>query len=472
MKKQSATVTLLIGTLLFLKSSSLLSAVPIDSSWIVSNYRALANRIIQFAQKDSSAYNRLAYLCDTFGPRLCGTQNLEQAIDWILSTMKLDGLDNVHSEMVMVPHWVRGKESIEMLEPRKRKLPMLGLGGSVGTPPEGITGEVLVVKSFDELTKRASVARGKIVLFNVPYTTYGATVQYRARGAIEAARAGAKASLIRSVTPFSLQTPHTGAMRYDQKVPKIPYAAVTIEDAEMMQRMQDRGQRIVVHLQMEAHTLPDVPSRNVVAELTGREKPDEIVVLGGHIDSWDVGEGAMDDAGGCIAAWEAARLLKQLGLKPRRTIRVVLWTNEENGISGAKGYAETHRNEIHNHILAIETDAGVFKPNGFGFTGSDSAFSIIRAIGKLLEPIGADTITKGGGGADISPLMKEGIPGMGLNVNGTRYFWYHHSDADTVEKLNPDEMNQCVAALAVMAYIVADLPEPFPAHFSPGLPSH
>jgi len=472
MKKLSTAVMLLVGTLLFLQSSSPLSAAPIDSSWIVSNYHALANRIIQFARKDSSAYNRLAYLCDTFGPRLCGTQNLEQAIDWILSTMKLDGLENVHGEMVMVPHWVRGRESIEMLEPRKRKLPMLGLGGSVGTPPEGITGEVLVVKSFDELVQRASEARGKIVLFNVPYTTYGATVQYRARGAIEAARAGAKASLIRSVTPFSLQTPHTGAMRYDEKVPKIPHAAITVEDAEMMQRMQDRGQRIVVHLQMEAHTLPDVPSRNIVAELTGREKPDEIVVLGGHIDSWDVGEGAIDDAGGCIAAWEAVRLLKQLGLKPRRTIRVVLWTNEENGISGAKEYAETHRNEIHNHILAIETDAGVFKPNGFGFTGSDSAFPIIQAIGKLLEPIAADTITKGGGGADISPLMKEGIPGMGLNVNGARYFWYHHSDADTVEKLNPDEMNQCVAALAVMAYIVADLPERLPAHFSPALPSH
>ncbi|GIV62590.1 MAG: aminopeptidase [Rhodothermaceae bacterium] len=422
----------------------------------------VADRIIDAALDDSAAFDRLAYLVDTFGPRFSGTQNLEDAIDWVLAEMAKDGLENVRGEPVMVPRWVRGRESLTLLAPHVRELQILGLGGSVATPPEGIEAEVLVVGSFDELRARAAEAVGKIVLYNVPFTTYGETVRYRTTGAVEAARTGAVASLVRSVGPFSLYTPHTGNARYEDGVPEIPHAAVTVEDAMMMQRMQDRGQTVRVRLYMEARTLDDVPSRNVVAELVGREHPEEVVVLGGHIDSWDVGQGAMDDAGGCVAAWEAVRLLKELGLRPRRTLRVVLWTNEENGLRGALAYRDAHSEEIENHVLAIESDAGVFKPTGFGFGGSDAAYEVVRAIGRLLDRIGAGAVTRGGGGADIGPLMRQGVPGMGLSVDGSKYFWYHHTNADTLDKLDPHEFNLAVATLAVMAYVVAEMPERLP----------
>ncbi|MDH3458446.1 MAG: M28 family peptidase, partial [Gemmatimonadota bacterium] len=281
-------------------ATTLWSQSPIDAQ-----YRIVTDRIIDAALADSSAYARLSELVDRFGNRLSGSANLERALDWIMTEMERDGLENVRGEPVMVPRWVRGAESAELIEPRRRALPMLGLGGSVGTPPGGIQAEVMVVGSWDELEARAAEARGKIVLFNVPFTGYGRTVQYRLLGAIAAARAGAVAALLRSVTPYSLQTPHTGAMSYVDDAPQIPFAAITVEDAMMLQRMADRGEPIVVRLVMGAETLPDAPSRNVVAELTGTEYPEEIVVLGGHIDSWDVGQGAMDDGGGSVAAWEA-----------------------------------------------------------------------------------------------------------------------------------------------------------------------
>jgi carboxypeptidase Q len=429
---------------------------------VTASYAEVANRLIEAALADSFAYERLTEMVDRFGHRFSGSQGLERALDWILAEMQQDGLQNVRGEPVLVPHWVRGEESLELVTPRRMKLPMLGLGGSIGTPPEGIRAEVLVVGSFDELELRADQARGKIVLLNAPFTSYGQTVTYRVVGAVAAARAGAVASLIRSVTPFSMQTPHTGQMRYDPSVPEIPHAAITVEDAEMLQRMQERGERIEVLLKMDAQRLPDVPSRNAMAEVVGREHPEEVVVLGGHIDSWDVGQGAMDDGGGSVAAWEAVRLIHALGLRPRRTVRVVLWTNEENGLRGAYAYRDMHAAELADHVLAIESDAGVFNPLGFGFTGSDAAFRVIREISALLDPIGAGGIDRGGGGADIGPIMKEGVPGMGLRVDGERYFWYHHTAADTIDKLDPREMAQCVAALAVMAYVTADMPERLP----------
>lgn len=429
---------------------------------IAESYADVANRLIEAALADSFAYERLTEMVDRFGHRFSGSVGLERAVDWILAEMKKDGLQNVRGEPVLVPHWVRGEESLELVAPRRMKLPMLGLGGSIGTPPEGIRAEVLVVRSFDELELRADQAKGKIVLLNAPFTSYGQTVTYRVVGAVAAAKAGAVASLIRSVTPFSMQTPHTGQMRYDPSVPEIPHAAITVEDAEMLQRMQERGERIEVLLKMEAQRLPDVPSRNVTAEIVGWEHPEEVVVLGGHIDSWDVGQGAMDDGGGSVAAWEAVRLMQALGLRPRRTVRVVLWANEENGLRGAYAYRDIHAAELADHVLAIESDAGVFKPLGFGFTGSDEAFRVIREIGALLDPIGAGATSRGGGGADIGPIMKEGVPGMGLHVDGDRYFWYHHTAADTIDKLDPREMAQCVAALAVMAYVTADMPERLP----------
>ena len=440
----------------------LVAAVPQGAqAQISSAQRDAARRLIAAATANHDAYARLGELVDAFGHRITGSVALEQANDWILEQMKADGLQNVRGEPVMVPHWVRGRESLDLVLPRPRKLPMLGLGGSIATPPGGIRGEVLVVSSYDDLAARADEARGRIVLFDVPFTNYGQTVQYRSGGAIAAAKVGAVASLIRSVASGSMQSPHTGNMNYEEGVTKIPHAAITVEDAQMLHRMQDRGERIEVLLQMEAQRLPDAPSRNVMGEIVGSEFPDEVIVLGGHTDSWDVGQGAMDDAGGVVAAWEAVRLIKELGLKPRRTIRVVGWTSEENGGPGGRAYAAAHADE--KHVLAMESDGGVFKPQGFGFTGSDEAFAIIQEIGKLLEGIGAGNMTRGGGGADIGPLMqRSGVPGMGLNVDGTRYFWYHHSDADTLDKLDPDDVALCVATMAVVAYIVADLPEALP----------
>jgi carboxypeptidase Q len=434
----------------------------LDAQDVADRYRDVANRIIARARSDSAAWNRLAVLTETFGNRISGSSQLERAIDWVLAEMRKDGLEKVHGEAAMVPHWVRGAESARLVQPRDQNLPMLGLGGSIATPPGGITADVMVVASFDELHRRADQAKGRIVLFNVPFTNYGETVRYRTNGAIEAAKAGAVASLIRTISPFSPRLPHTGVMYYDSTVRRIPHAAITLEDADMIQRMVERGQRVVVKLTMSAQTLPDAPSRNLVGELRGSALPDEVVVMGGHIDSWDVGRGAMDDAGGVVVAWEALRLLKEMGLRPRRTIRVVGWTNEESGTRGGNAYRDAHAANLDTHVLAIESDDGVFKPLGFGFTGSDSAFSIVSRIGTLLSGIGSGAVTRGGGGADIEPIMQRGVPGMGLTTDGARYFWYHHSDADTVDKLDPAEMALCVATMAVVAYVVADMPERLP----------
>ena len=439
-----------------------LAATSLSAQPVADRYRADANRIIDAALSDSVAWNRLAEMTETYGARFSGSPALERAIDWMLAKMKEDGLQNVRGEPVMVPAWVRGSESAQLLLPRPTNLPMLGLGGSIATPPGGITADVIVVSSFSDLTSKAARAAGKIVLYDVPFTSYGETVQYRGRGAIEAAKVGAVAALVRSVTPYSMRTPHTGGMAYDSTVRRIPAAAITVEDAQMIHRMQDRGERVRVKLMMSAKYNPDSRSRNVVAEIVGSEKPDEIVVFGGHIDSWDVGRGAMDDGGGVVVAWEALRVLQRLGLKPKRTIRVVGWTNEENGGRGGQGYRDAHRAAVDKHVLAIESDGGVFKPLGFGFTGSDAAFETVKQIGTLLDRIGSGAITRGGGGADIGPIMALGVPGMGLTVDGTKYFWYHHTDADTIDKLDPREMALCVATMAVMAFIVADLPDPLP----------
>jgi carboxypeptidase Q len=424
-------------------------------------YRERAGRIIGAALTSDHAYRRLAYLTDRIGNRLSGSENLRRAIEWAEAEMKRDGLDNVRRERVMVPHWVRGAESAELIQPERRQLRMLGLGGSVATPPEGITAEAVVVRSFAELESLGERVRGKIVVYNVPFTTYGATVQYRGAGASRAARYGAVAALVRSITPVSLQSPHTGSLRYAEDQPRIPAAAITIEAAELLQRMQERGERPVVRLRMEARFMPDAESANLIAELRGTEKPEEIVLVSGHFDSWDVGQGAHDDGGGCIAAWEAARLLKELNLRPRRTIRVVLYTNEENGLRGGVAYRDAHRAELRNHVLAIESDSGVYRPVGFGLAqgAPPQARSDAREILRLLAGLRADRLGADGGGADIGPIMAEGVPGMSLDVDGTHYFDIHHTEADTLDKVDPQEFAACVAAMAVMAYVVADMPE-------------
>ncbi|MGH9141854.1 MAG: M20/M25/M40 family metallo-hydrolase [Vicinamibacterales bacterium] len=422
-------------------------------------YRDPAARLIGEAVSSTFAWDRLSMLTDGIGNRLSGTPALDRAIRWAVAEMNKDGLENVHTERVMVPKWVRGSESAEIVEPARHSMVMLGLGDSVGTTGDGIQAEVLAVQSFDELEARASAARGKIVLFNVPFTNYGETVRFRSGGPSRAAHLGAVAMLIRSVGPAGLRTPHTGSLHYASDAPKIPAAAISAEDADRLQRMADRGSKVVVRLKMEAHFEADAESANVVGEIRGRERPDEVVVVSGHLDSWDVGAGATDDGGGCVVSWEALRIMKKLNLRPRRTVRVVLWTNEENGGRGGLAYRDQHRAELARHVMMMESDGGVFRPLGFGFTGNDAARDTIKTIATLLAGIAADQISPGGGGADIGPSMQEAhVPGLSLEVDGSKYFLIHHTPADTIDKIDPVEMAKCAAAVAVMAYVVADLP--------------
>jgi len=427
-------------------------------------YRANTEKLMKAATADQFAWDRVAELTDTYGQRISGSDNLNRAIAWALETMKKDGLENVHTERVMVPRWVRGAESLEITNPPHHVVPLLGLGGSIATPPPGIEAEVMMVASGDELAKRSAEARGKIVLFNVPYTNYGETVAYRSGGARMAAQHGAVAALVRSVGPVGLRTPHTGGMSYgDDAVAKIPAAAIPVEDSLRLQRLLNRGIKVRLRLKMEAHFEPDVESFNVVGEIRGSEKPDEIVLVGCHFDSWDPGTGASDDGVGCIVSWEAARLMKKLNIRPKRTVRVVLFTNEENGMRGGNGYRDQHAVEAANHVMAFESDSGVFAPARLGFTGSDAAQKIVADIGTLLVPLGLQDVGPGGGGADIGPISTLGkVPMMAYSGDATKYFTIHHTPADTVDRIDPAEVSKAAAGIAAMIYVVADMPQVLP----------
>lgn len=435
------------------------NAGPRTAALSLTPYREPAARLIGAALANRAAWERLAELTDTVGHRLSGSPQLDRAIAWAVDKMTADGLENVHTETVMVPRWVRGAERADIVAPAPHSVAMLGLGDSVGTPPGGLTAEVTVIRSFAQLEERATTLRGRIVLLNVPFTNYGETMNVRVNGASRAARHGAVAVLVRSVGPDGQRLPHTGMLQYSPDAPQIPAAAIASEDADRLQRMSDRGDTIRLHLQMEAHMEADVPSANVVGELRGREKPDEIVVIGGHLDSWDVGSGAQDDGGGCIAVWEALRLMKALNLRPRRTVRVVLFTNEENGTRGGNAYRDAHRAELANHVAMLESDSGVFRPIGFGFSGNTRGRATVTAIATLLDGIGASAISPVGGGADIGPSVDVArIPALSLDTDGP-YFMFHHTQADTVDKVDPQELARCVAAVAVMTWVIAELPQ-------------
>ncbi len=419
-----------------------------------------AAKIAAAAEGERSAWERLAYMADTFGHRLSGSKALEDAIDWTLEVMREDGLSNVRREEVMVPHWVRGEERGKVIGGRELRL--LGLGGTVGTGKRPLRGEVLVVSSLPELGERAAEAKGKIVVINQPMPPfdpeardphYGATVGIRVAGPSAAGRAGAKAVLIRSVTATSLATPHTGTLVYDEESPKIPAAALSIEDTEHLARLAARGP-VSVELFLGAKTLPDALSGNAIGEYIGRELPEEIVLIGGHIDSWDVGDGSSDDGSGCLMAIEAVRLLAKAGLRPKRTIRVVLFTNEENGLRGGRAYHAAHGSE--RHVAAIEADVGAGAPWGFSATASDEEFARLERFGGLMRVLGASGLRRGGGGADISPLTKDGVLSLGLLPDISHYFDLHHSAADTIDKIDPAHLEGNAAALALMAYLLAD----------------
>ncbi len=422
-----------------------------------------AQKIFAAATGKTRGWDRLAEMTDLYGHRLSGSQALEDSIAWTLKILSADGQENVRKEKVMVPHWVRGKESLSMVSPVQRQLTMIGLGMSVGTR-RTLSREVIVVDHVDAIASLdASATKGKIILINQvmpPYdpvtgdSHYGDTVSSRTRGASEAAKKGADGVLVRSVTAHSLDTPHTGTLVYEEGVRPIPAAAVSAEAAEFLARSAKRGP-VKVALNMGAKLMPDAESGNVIAEIVGREKPEEVVVIGGHIDSWDVGDGSSDDGAGCMAAIEAALLIREAGLRPRRTIRVVLFTNEENGLRGGLAYFEAHGKEP--HVGAIESDSGMGAPTGFSLAGEDDdAFAALQPYQPLFAALGELSIVRGWGGADISPLTNNGVLSMALRPDASHYFDLHHSPADTIDKIDPAHIQGNAAALALMAYILAE----------------
>ncbi len=439
---------------------------------IADAYRETVNRILHEALTNGQAHERLRHLCDVIGPRLSGSQGLANAVAWTSGTMRDDGVDRVELMPVMVPAWVRGNEDATMVVPRRVPLKMLGLGNSIGTPSGGIEADVVVVRDFDELKALGDAVAGKIVLYDHPMPTYdpvagsgyGQTVRYRTSGASNAAAQGAVAVLVRSVTATSLQTPHTGMLRYDTAKPRIPAAAVSTEDAEMLHRLLDAGQTVRVRLNMEAHFEDDAPSANVIGDIIGSELPDEIVLISGHLDSWDVGHGAHDDGANCMAVMDALRLLKSMGLRPRRTIRAVLWTNEENGLRGSREYINAKGKEIPMYAAAIEADSGAYRPLGYTRAAAkDERGERINArladLMTLFDTIGAGRLRDGGGGADIGAMAAFGVPMLGLDVEGSRYFDIHHTHADTFDKVDRDDLLHVEAVLAATAFVLADMPD-------------
>jgi len=451
-----------------------LSGIAVAQASLTETYRETADRILEATLADTEGFEKLTHLTTSIGHRLSGSTSLERAIEWAYDRMREEKLDNVRKLPVLVPHWVRGRESARVTSPVEKEISILGLGGSIATPGGPLTAPVVAVRSFEDLAALGRDAvQGKIVLYAVPWMGYGETVRYRASGASRAADLGAVAALVRSATGRSLYTPHTGSLRYDEGSAAIPAAAVTVEDAEWLARLIAAGQEVRVELSMEARMLPDAPSFNLVAEVEGREKPEEVVVMGGHFDSWDVGQGAHDDGAACIAAWHALTVIRKLGLTPRRTLRVVLWTNEENGLRGARAYRDWLGDGVSTHVAAIEMDGGAERPVGFGLglrAGQkdapdalyDEALTTLRQIGALLSGIEASEITRGGGGADIGPLMTEGVPGLGLRTVGEHYFDWHHTEADTLDKVDPDKFRRAMALLAVTGFVLADMPGTLP----------
>ncbi len=421
---------------------------------------AVAATLREQALASLEPMTELTTMCDQIGHRLSGSPALEKAIVWTGEQMKADGLQ-VGTEPVTVTKWVRGEESATLHDPFPRDLSLLALGGSVGTPPGGITAEVVAVTELAEVAGLGERARGKIVLVDTPWTDYGRTVATRSGAAREAAKVGAVAALIRSVTPVSLDSPHTGMLRYEVDVPAIPAAALSTEDAALVHRLADQGP-VRVTLNLAAATVGEAPSHNVWGQVRGRELPNEVVVLGCHLDSWDVGQGAQDDGAGCVMVMEAAALINSLPIKPRRTVRAVLFTNEENGLAGGKTYAKIHTSE--RTVAAIEADTGSGAPLGFRVQAGALAepppgtLTALAPLQRLLEPIGATELTPGGAGADVGPVLEAGGGlGLGLSQDMTGYWPIHHTEADTIDKVDPVLLARGTAAVVVAAWWLAEV---------------
>jgi carboxypeptidase Q len=431
------------------------------------------------ALESDYAYRQVAHLANNIGPRLSGSAQAAKAVDYVAAELKALGC-NVQLEKVMVPHWVRGEETAALVQfpgqtpNTTQKVVLCALGGSVATPKNGIEAEVLVVKNFDELKSmpREKVA-GKIVLFNYPFdkqmaaegrsfAAYGKAVVYRSDGPSAAARQGAVACLIRSVGGADYRLPHTGMTEYAKDAPKIPAGAVTAEDADLIVDLGRQGP-VKMKLVLTPQTLPDVESANVIADIKGSEHPEQVVIVSGHLDSWDLGTGAIDDGAGVAVSMEAANLIQKVGLKPKRTIRVIAWMNEENGEAGSKQYAKDHEKEIPNHFAAMETDGGAGHPIGVNIKANPEVKKMFAPVANILQESGAgilDLVEHCG--ADIEPLEKAGVPAFSPIQDNRFYFNYHHTASDTLDKIVPKELAENSAVVAVVAYALANMERPLP----------
>ncbi len=447
---RSAALAVLLGT----------SAISGRAQNLTEQYQGTADKLIAAALADHEGYDRLTYLCYRIGARLSGSTALDRAVQWSVEQMKAAGLTNVQVIPTKVPHWERGAESGRIVAPVDKPLHMLGLGMSVGTPAGGITADAIAVETFDDLAKLGrEKIQGKIVVYNEEYHGYGPTRVYRATGAARAAAFGAAAVLVRSATPLAMQIPHTGEMNYDDAQPKIPAAAISPEDAMMIAKLCEQGVPVRVHLEMGARMFPDADSGDVIGEIRGKTHPEQVVVIGGHLDSWDVGQGAQDDGASIIACLQALALIHKLGLQPQRTLRVAFWVNEENGGRGGDSYRAWIGDKIKDQVAAIEMDGGAEAPRGYGAGVDAHSLDMLNQIGKLLEKVGAGEIRPGGGGSDIQPLLRDGVAGLSESTSGAHYFDWHHTEADTLDKVNIDDFRKNMASLAVMSFALADMPE-------------
>ncbi|MBA5637605.1 M20/M25/M40 family metallo-hydrolase [Duganella sp. LX20W] len=461
-------LTMLAGCLLGAAALPALAAPANDSATLA----AIRDRAMQ----DNWAYDRLADLTDLVGPRLSGSPGAAAAVEQVAEAMRKLGA-KVTLQPVKVPHWVRGAESAELVEYAGRpagitqRVVLTALGGSGATPAAGLTAPVLVVHSFDELQARAADVKGRIVLFDVAFDqqmadrglagpAYGQGANYRVNGPRKAAELGAVAALVRSVGGADYRIAHTGATFLDDKA-RIPAAAVTTEDALLMGRLFARGP-LKMHLTLTPQTLPDADSYNVIADLPGSDKADEVVIVSGHLDSWDLATGANDDGAGVAGAMGVLATLKQLKLQPRRTIRMVAWMNEENGTRGGKAYFAANKDHMDQQVAGIESDGGSGRPFGVLSSVGPKAEPLFAPLMAALEPIGAGVFTRRDelGAADLSPLEQAGMPVFEPQVDTHRYFDYHHTPADTLDKVNPDDLRRHVAVMSALTWFLANTDQP------------
>jgi len=436
-----------------------------------SNDSLMLRKITNDIMLNGKCYGYLDYLCNRIGARLSGSPQAAAAVEYTYQTMKSLGVDTVFKQECMVPHWVRGeKETAKILSDNSGEFnaSICALGGSVATPPEGITAEVVEVKSWDELKKLGleGKIKGKIVFYNRAFDetqiqtfhAYGMAVDQRHRGPSEGAKYGAVATIVRSMTNKLDDNPHTGAMHYVDSISKVkvPCCAISTVGAEQLSSLLKTDAHVRFYLKMSCQTLPDEKSYNVVGEIKGSEHPEEIIVIGGHLDSWDLAQGAQDDGAGAMQSLEILRVFKALGIKPKRTIRVVMFMNEENGLRGGTKYAELAKLNHEKHIAAIESDAGGFSPRGFGITGSNEVKTKVRSWANLFFQYGVYDFTGDEGGADIEQLKEQGANLFGLMPDSQRYFDYHHAATDTFSIVNKRELHLGASAMAMLVYLIAE----------------